>query len=161
MANTLKYSLGLAKFIADKVEDGISVRSLCTQYKDDNVPTEKQVYRWKKKYPEFKQMLDSAYEDYFFKMIDELNILSKELLELSGSEYKDLSSPDEAKVLYWKHKARQEAIKIRIDTIKFELAKLAPKLVRDLQDNSPSIAIALPTVNIVQYRDNNEKPALE
>lgn len=132
-----KYTKALGRAIAQKVEEGYCVKEICEQLKPRGFPNEKTIYRWKKKYPEFKEVLDRAYQDLIFKMMDEMNVLSKE----SISQDTD--------------KNRKEAIKIRLKTLEFMLNKIAPKLVSDLKDVQQT---AVPqNITVINYSKAPEK----
>src|ERR1051326_703857 len=82
-----KYSKKLQDFIVDKIEEGMTLAEVCAEYgppKHDVVPNEKTMYRWKKKYSEFKVAIDEAYQTLIFKMMDEMNDLSKQISKLDN-----------------------------------------------------------------------------
>lgn len=144
------YSVSRGKFITDKISDGLHLSQVIKMY-PEHVPSEKTVYNWKKVYPEFKTALDLAYQDLFFKKIDILDDASRELLEIVNALTAAMSKEEIAIF-----KARQEALRQRIDVLKFELAKLAPKICNDLKDTA-HIAIAMPAITVINYSDREEK----
>jgi hypothetical protein len=151
MAGLKKYSQAIAKTICTKVEEGISVAALCKN--SDYFPDEATIYRWKKQYPEFKQALNDAYQIFFYKKIDEIEELSKELLNVD-KDLKELNGLDAQEVKGWQaaRRAHQDAIRMRLDTLKFILAKLAPKLVNDLKDQPVNQALTvMPNIVIMNY----------
>lgn len=154
------YTKALGRRIIQMVEEGHCIKEICEIMKPQGFPSEKTVYRWKKKYPEFKQGLADAYQDLIFKMMDEANVLSKESLSLDRDineierreQSGELSSKEaiaEVKYIMAKNKERREAIKIRLKNIEFMLNRIAPKLVNDLKDVQQS---AVPQhITIVNY----------
>ncbi len=148
---TEKYSPALGRAIAEKVEDGHTIGEICNKMKVPGFPDEKTVYRWKKKYPDFKALLNEAYQDLMFKMLDEQVTLAKELDDMTRT-LTEVDSHTASAI-----KLHQTSIKARIQVIQFTLAKIAPKIVHDLKDAQADTAI--PTVNIVMYAD--PKPQLE
>ncbi len=140
----VKYSKSLSDFICSKVEDGISVSEQCRIYKG-TLPEERTIYRWKKKYPDFGRDLEAAYRVFFYRMIDELNDLSKAKIE------------GENKVEMYAEMAR---IRNRIDTLKFLIAKIAPKLIPELRDTVQNVQMAMPSITIVNFSPKEEKTTL-
>lgn len=134
-----RYSAALTNFFCDKIEDGETIAEICRNYKDQGIPNEKQIYRWKKRHPEFKEAIDLSYQTFFYKKIDELEELSK--AELPKDMDKQALS------------AEVNRRRIRIDALKFILAKLAPKMVPDLRDTPQNaVQVNLPPINIVNYK---------
>src|SRR5574338_1428149 len=78
---TIKYNAGCVAFICDHIEDGMTLAEICRKFPSE-VPTEKMVYTWKKKYPDFAVKFHEAYSVFFYKKIDEYELLSKEAMEL-------------------------------------------------------------------------------
>ena len=142
-----KFSKALGDYICSQVEEGVSVRELCKTHRQEGMINEATVYRWKKKYPEFKRDLDAAYRVYVFKQMDEANELSKEFMRIVS----DMKSCDkeEAQAL----RLQAEGIRQRIDFLKFSLAKLAPKLIPELQDQQQQTII--PTIQIISYKKDD------
>ena len=134
--NSIRYSKALGNFICDKIEDGICLAETCRKF--PKMPAESSVYDWKKMYPEFKKQIDAAYVTFFYKKIDEIEMLSKEPVP---------EGMDKMAARLWLDSKR-----IRIDTLKFTLGKLAPKLVPDLRDMpTTAIGITAPTITIMNY----------
>ena len=138
---TIKYSQALARMICDNVEDGITVAEQCK--KNDNLPTERTIYRWKKQYPEFSKMLFDSYQIFFIKKIDEIDDLSNAPLP-EGLDKIALN-------------AELNRRRIRIDALKFILAKLAPKMVPELRDTPTTAVAVMPQIQIIKYGDADDK----
>ncbi len=148
-----RYTQGLSNFITDKVSEGLTVSEICRRYTQE-VPCEKTIYQWRKKYPEFKEALALSYQTLIYKQMDELNDLSKQLLEEPQSG--DLEN---AKLISLQNRDRRDNIRVRIDTIKFNLSHLAPKLVPELKDQ-PQAQFNLPAIQIINYADTENKTKL-
>jgi hypothetical protein len=147
-----KYTPALGRAIAQKVEDGFTIGEICNTLKLEGFPNEKTVYRWKKKYPEFKALLNSAYQDLMYKMLDEQTTLSKALMESTRALKGVTKSEGDAIRLH------QTSIKARIQVIQFTLAKIAPKLVNELKDMGNSAALSeMPPINIVMFSEPKPK----
>ncbi len=144
-----KYSKALGDYICGKVQEGVSVRALCKTHRENGMIAEKTIYRWKKAYPEFKKNLDDAYRDLIFMQMDELNELSKELMDIAKKMGEATKEEVAACRLY------SDGIRQRMDALKFSLAKLAPKLVPELQDQA-NVQIAIPTINIIRYTTDTQ-----
>ena len=157
-----KYSQKIVEFIVDKIEGGMTLAEICREYgppTHSTVPNEKTCYRWKKKYPEFKKSLDSAYQTLIFKFMDEMNDLSKKILRMSKEvrEFevvvddmgdKDYSGRNLAKDNL---KMEIEACKLRHKSLEFMLTRIAPKLVPELKEDSQTTFTNLPPINIINY----------
>lgn len=168
-----KYSQKLQEFIADKIEGGMTLSEVCKEYgppKHDACPNEKTCYRWKKKYPEFKKALDEAYQTLIFKMMDEMNDLSKEIQNLDrewdkfGQEMADDIesgdlSPMAVKAKIAAHTGRlrdkRDAAKIRLRALEFMLTRIAPKLVPDLKEASQNTVAHLPPITVINFAPKN------
>lgn len=143
----LKYSKGMADFICDKIEEGMTLKEVCEKYKGQ-VPDEKTLYRWKKKYPEFKDMLGEAYHTFFFKLIDEMKYLADQELD-------DNLTPAEKTL---ELKQRDQKIKAN----QFLLQKIAPLFVRELEKKSdPMVNFQLPQIQVISYKDVEPPKAIE
>jgi len=131
-----KYSLKIQEFIVDKIEGGMTLAEVCREYGPPtgiHVPNEKSCYRWKKKYPEFKKAVDDAYQTLIFKMMDEMNDLSKEAMKLANL-LKQCQDMEDAKFEAVKLKGQLDAVKMRIKALEFMLTRIAPKLVPELKE---------------------------
>jgi hypothetical protein len=150
-----KYSQKIVDFMVDKIEGGMTLAEVCREYgppKHDAIPNEKTCYRWKKKYPEFKKALDGAYQTLIFKMMDEMNDLSKEAMRLAD-ELARCTDIGEAKFEAMKLKGQLDAVKTRIKALEFMLTRIAPKMVPELQDTAQGSIAHLPAITIVNYSD--------
>lgn len=164
----VKYSKKLTEFICDKIEGGMTLAEVCREYKDI-VPIEKSLYRWKKKYPEFKQAIDESYQTLIFKMMDEMNDLSKEIrdldkqwdiLQLTFEADENLTARDKASMcttLSYKLRDKRDSAKVRLKALEFMLTRIAPKLVPDLKEADKSASLAsIPKITILNFADHAE-----
>lgn len=143
-----RYNKAMIDFMTDKIEEGITVAQICRDYKADGIPSEKQVYRWKAKYPEFKQALDNAYQTFFYKKLDELHDLMNEPIP---------ENLDKVRL-----NAELQRRRLKIDTLKFLLAKIAPKMVPDLRDiPAAAVSLQLPSITVVNYSDKEKGKLIE
>lgn len=166
MANTLKYSKATAVFIADRVEEGMSLKVIHEKYPE--IPAPKTIWTWKKKYPEFRELMNLAYNQQLINQLEEINELSTELLtidkdieaaiikaeSLGGDAYKEASAFIKAKLMVMRD--RRDNIRVRIDTIKFNISHVATKLVPELKEQ-PKALVNLPSIQIINYSDAKEK----
>lgn len=137
VANLVKFSQALARVICDNVEDGITVAEQCK--KNPELPTERTIYRWKKQYPEFSKQLFESYQIFFMKKIDEIEELS--------------SAPLPTDMDKIQLNAELNRRRIRIDALKFILAKIAPKMVPELRDVPTTAVAVMPQIQIVKYQE--------
>lgn len=152
-----RYSKKLQDFIVDKIEEGQTIAEICREYKQI-VPIEKTLYRWKKKYPEFKKAVDDAYQTLIFKMVDELNDLSKQAVRLA-EELANTRDIDDAKFEAMKLKGQLDAVKTRMKAIEFMLNKIAPKLVPELRDRKQDTIGNLPPINVISFHTESSEIA--
>lgn len=153
-----KYSQKIQEFIVDKIEEGMTLAEVCREYgppNHDTIPNEKTCYRWKKKYPDFKTALDGAYQTLIFKMMDEMNDLSKKVMAIAY-KLKMCHDMDEAKFESIKLKGEMDACKVRLKTLEFMLNRIAPKLVNDLKDTSQQQFSNLPPITIINYSSDSQ-----
>lgn len=148
-----KYSAKLTEFICDKIEGGMNLSEVCKKFSADNggvVPIEKTLYRWKKKYPEFKKAIDEAYQTFIFKLMDEGDDLTKEVMEISKA-LKNAIDNEEARFEATKLRGRLDAAKMRMKYIEFTLTRIAPKLVPDLKESQSNLTVSLPAITLINY----------
>lgn len=117
----VSYSAALAEFICEHVATGLTVAQVCKKYKA-KMPDQRQVYKWQNTKPEFKEMMNDAYQSLLMCRIEELEELSTAPLDIEacGGDFKVAS----------------EARRVRLDTLKFMLGKLAPILTARFQSAS-------------------------
>lgn len=138
-----KYSKSLIDFIADKIEEGRTLRQVCEEFKDI-VPTEKTIYSWRKKHEYARDMIKEAYQTYFFKLIDETKFLADEPID------DDLSSQEKNVIL----KQRDQKIK----TNQFLLIKIAPMFIKEMEKKQdPMVNLQLPPIQVISYKDVTPK----
>lgn len=143
----LKYSKGMVDFVCDKIEEGMTLKEVCEKYKGQ-VPDEKTLYRWKKKYPEFKEALGEAYHTFFFKLIDEMKYLADQELD------ENMTPAEKTLEL----KQRDQKIKAN----QFLLQKIAPLFVQELEKKSdPAVNFNIPSIQIVSYKEVDKPKLIE
>jgi len=162
------YSKALGVFIASKIAEGLTMKQIHTQYPE--VPTPKTQIEWKKKFPEFNDLVKEAYGTQIMQQMDEANELSQELLRID-EELRDKiktaqNSGDEAAMkealLFAKiHSAtlrdRRDNIRVRLDTIKFSLSKLAHIFLSEFKESpKTAVQVNVPSVQIIKYCDTLE-----
>lgn len=140
----VKYSQKVCDFICDQIKQGESLRSMCSKY-PGKVPCREAIWDWRSKYPEFKAQFNDALQVFFFDKIDEIEYLSKKVVE----EQEGVLCSSKAEAM--SRRVYIDALRLRIDTLKFTLAKMASKFVKELQD-TPQIAIAMPNINVISYK---------
>ncbi len=165
-----KYNKALGVFIASKVEDGMTLKAVHAQYPE--VPTPKTIIEWKKAFPEFNDLMKQAYGTQIYNQMDEMKDLSEELLRidesLSAKIMNAQKSGDEGELkealMYAKiHSAtlrdRRDNIRVRLDTIKFSLSKLAHIFLSEFKESpKTAIQVNIPTVQVINYKDTIEHP---
>lgn len=164
--HTTKYTKAVVEFILDHIADGMTLQSICKKYHPEYVPTEKMIYTWKKKYPDFKEKLNEAYEDFLYKKIDEHEDLSKECMELERNletaweklkeepkkGAKSLAIYTQLKIEALKNRDRRDNIRIRMQALQFTIQKILPKICNDFRDSKAAAAPSLPAINIVSFK---------
>lgn len=123
MTKRIRITKKIKKFIAEKVSEGFTVADICDRIYKDEMPNSKSVYRAEAKDPEFHEEMSKAYELFFQRKVEELEYLSK---TDSRELYPNMDD----------FRERAEARRIRIDTLKFELGKLAPMMTKRWQSST-------------------------
>lgn len=106
----VKYSQKAAEFLCEQIEEGASAKSVVLKY-PDMFPSYRNIWRWRRDMPEFREMIDAAYESYVMCKIDEIEEISKEKTP-QGLEKMDILAYNNDK-------------RARIDVLKFTIAKTA------------------------------------
>lgn len=118
------YSLELATDICSRIADGRTLRDVCD---DKGMPTDRTVYLWIGRYPEFAKMFAEAREMRAHRMFDELNAIAddgrNDWMERLGEDGKPAGY-----IVNGEHIARS---RLRVDTRKWMLCKLLPKVYGD------------------------------
>lgn len=168
-----KYNKSLGVFIADKIAGGMTMNQIHTQYPE--VPTPKTQIEWKKKFPEFDALVKEAYGIQIYNQMDEMKELSEELLKIdedlrdkikAASDSGDEGDMREALMFAKIHSAtlrdRRDNIRVRIDTIKFSLSKLAHIFLSEFKESpKTAVQVNVPTVQMINYRDTIEVKQIE
>lgn len=160
-----KYSKKVVEFIVDKIEDGLTLAEVCEKFgppNSDMIPNEKTLYRWQKKYPEFKEAVRDAYKTLLVRLVDEKLRLAQRGLELSSiinetEDSLDVDGNSDQAVSNAIRKAKFEldAIKIKQRALEFTLTRIAPKFVPELQDTPKNVKEEAPQIIIKQYLIGN------
>lgn len=128
------YTEELGEWICEKIEEGCSVAEICRKY-PKKMPDEKSIYRWKRAHPKFLDRFNIAYQTKMYKHIDELYELMNAPLPTPEALEQELGltfqNPGVCKSYL---NAYLQQRRLKIDTLKFLTAKLAPKLVPELSD---------------------------
>ena len=111
---TSEYTQEMADKICARIADGESLRAIC---RDDGMPQIRSVMRWLAAHPEFSQQYARAREEQADKIFDEL-------LEIADDGRNDWIEKEQGSVVDHEHVSRS---KLRIDTRKWMLARMAPK----------------------------------
>jgi len=119
-APKVRFSKKVCDFICDKVAEGLTVAEICDRRFKEITPSSATVYRWERKYKTFKENLTASYDIFFQRKLEELEFIST---EPAASLYPDLD-----------YKERAEARRARLDTLKFELGKLAPVMAKRFRE---------------------------
>jgi hypothetical protein len=156
----------LGVFIADKIAEGMTMKQIHETW-PENIPVPKTIIEWKKRFPEFNFMVKDAYGTQIYNQMDEATELSKELLKIDEElrakfdEAKTSGDPEAMKeaLMFAKLNSatlrdRRDNIRVRLDTIKFSLAKLAHIFLSEFKE-SPKAAVQLnvPSVQIISYKE--------
>ena len=123
---SVPYSTKLARYICEKVEDGMRVKTICEQYKDI-MPEEKTIWKWRRTKPKFKEMIDIAYQTLMYMTLDELDYVSKNPPNiLSVADKYNLTDLRQVQIQLT---AEMRAWAERLSKLKLDAVKLAPKIV--------------------------------
>lgn len=109
-----EYTQEMADKICARIADGESLRAIC---RDDGMPQIRSVMRWLAAHPEFSQQYARAREEQADKIFDEL-------LEIADDSRNDWIEKEQGSVVDHEHVSRS---KLRVDTRKWMLARMAPK----------------------------------
>jgi len=159
------YNKSIGVFIASKVEDGMTLKQIHAQYPD--IPTPKTIIEWKKQFPEFNSLMKEAYGTQIYNQMDEMKELSEELLKIDEELRKkmndatasgDTAAMKEALLFAKIHattlRDRRDNIRVRLDTIKFSLAKLAHIFLKEFKESpKANVEINIPSVQVISYKD--------
>lgn len=113
--NTKRYTKALAKFICEKISEGLNITEIANTY-PDKVPKANTIHKWRERKREFREMTIEAYESYFHVKLDEYEYITKTAAE----------------VLYPDYDFRQaaEARKSRMKGLEYQISAVAPLLTR-------------------------------
>lgn len=159
---SIKYSKEVSDFICGKIEGGLCVADMVKKYGPGSrkviLPTSATIYRWRRLHDDFKHAYDVAYQTFIYGKIDEMYTLMNEptptLEQIKKATGDEDPHPNIIKAYISSHIAKN---RLKIDTLKFIAAKLAPKLVPELSDKvnvkhelDGQIQIVLPDWGITQ-----------
>ena len=114
MGRPTDYSDDLAGVICGRLADGESLRSIC---RGEGMPNIRSVMRWLSVNPEFSQQYARAREVQAESMFEEM-------LEIADDGRNDWVEKEQGKAVDHEHVSRS---KLRVDTRKWMLARMAPK----------------------------------
>lgn len=143
------YSNKLADKICVRLAQGESLLSIC---KDDGMPHTSTVYQWVLDNDEFSDKYDTA-------RIMQANHMFDELLEIADdgtNDYMEREAKDGSTYEIVNSEVVQRS-KLRVDTRKWYLSKLAPKIYGDKLDVTSNNK-ALPQPLLYALQDNNSNP---
>ncbi len=125
------YSEKTATLICNLVSCGMSIRKICAE--NDNLPEPTTIYKWLSEQPLFSQQYARAREDAAAFMAEELlDIVDDE----SGDTVEVVTDGDKTRVVANHVKVQRD--KLRADTRKWLLSKLAPRKYGDLDPDKPA-----------------------
>lgn len=125
----MKYTPGLASLIADELGQGKTLLDICA---DKDMPSRTSVYRWLEKVPEFRDMYARARER-------QCDTLAEEALATARNATNEDAN----------------AVRVRLDAIKWFTAKVAPKTYGDSATLKHAGADGGPlTVQVVRFGDD-------
>lgn len=147
-----KFNQTRADFVVAKIEEGLTITQACRDF-PNVLPDRQAIDRWQKDNPEFKKAIFQAYQIFFVKKLEELEDLSKELLNtetaMQSGEFE--SAKDQLFLL----RARKEAIQVRIQTLQFQIKNVAPKFVPELKDTQAQQQLVIPQITVINYSDES------
>lgn len=117
------YNQDLAAFVCERISNGESVRKICS---DPDMPASSSIFKWLILHQEFAEQYTRAREAQMDAMVEEI-------LEISDDTAKDTLSTDsgEKPNSEWINRSR-----LRVDTRKWLMSKLAPKKYGDKLEHS-------------------------
>ena len=126
MPKPMPYDEAVAEVICNRIIEGQSLREIC---RDEGMPSKSVVYRWLDSEPKFRDSYARARESQMEVWADEL----KEIADDSRNDYMDRLSKDGTidRVLDPENVQRS---RLRIDTMKWLMSKLAPRKYSDKID---------------------------
>jgi hypothetical protein len=108
-----QYNKKTASFIASEVANGLDIAQIAKKY-PKKVPKDMVIYQWLQRKPEFRELINEAFEIWLYRKMEELNYVTTTSREIL---YPDLDARD-----------AYEARRAHVDGLKFVLGKMAPIL---------------------------------
>ncbi len=141
MGRKSTYSNALAERICARLADGESLRSVC---RDDQMPALSSVMKWLDHHPAFA-------EQYARARACGLEAMAEDILDISDNATNDwMERHGEDAVGYVENGEAMARSKLRVDSRKWLLSKLAPKKYGDKLDMAVSGSV---TVELVRFAD--------
>lgn len=151
------YTTEVGQLICDKLEEGMSLRAISRDYKEQGVPSLKTILHWLRRFPEFKEQYDIARKS-------QLELIADEILAIADDDSNDIDpltgKPNNAVVT---------RDRLRVDTRKFLLVSLMPdkfgqKVKNEMTgpDGSPIMVASVPKEELARWvalkmSENKEK----
>lgn len=126
MARPSEFTTEAAEAICEGLARGLSIRAIC---QDENMPSDRTVYRWLEANEEFRQQYARARER-------QADFYAAEIIEIADDGSRDMADDgDGGEVVDHDHIARA---RLRVDARKWYASKLAPKKYGDKVMNEHS-----------------------
>lgn len=126
MARPSDYTEHLADTICDRLAEGESLRAIC---RDEQLPSTTTVKRWLRKHEAFRAQYAQAREDQAEHFLDEILLIADD----NSRDTVEIEIAPGVKALQVDHDVIQRS-KLRVDTRKWAMSKLAPKKYGDRLD---------------------------
>lgn len=130
----VKFTKRIADEICKKAEEGMSVAAICKKW-PDRFPSYATVMRWRKSNKDFAKSLDEVYRIKMYAMLDELLDLTEEegsiTVDSIKEKYPNLTTPSD---INNQIKIELARIRNRIDTLKYTLQRVAPRIVPEFSE---------------------------
>jgi hypothetical protein len=125
MPRTSDYTQDIGDSICERLAEGESLRGIC---KPDDMPSMKSVLRWLAKFPEFRIQYLEACEAREAHLFEEM----REIADDGSNDWMDRKNGDGSTTRVVDHEHINRS-KLRVDTIKWQLARMNPKKYGDRQ----------------------------
>lgn len=135
MAKTkeIRYTKERGQFICEKIEDGMNVVEICKKY-PDQTPSAKSIYRWRRKYPEFKEQYDLAYSSKVMQDLDKLKELVETPLPTRAKLEEEIGDAISDREFGYYLNQWCKRLERRVNQERWSIEKVASKIVPELND---------------------------
>lgn len=139
------YTIDIAAEILNRIADGRSVRSICT---DEDMPAKSTVFKW--------LMLHKEFADQYARACDQrAEAIFEETLEIADDSARDYMDTENGPVFNQEHVQRA---RLRVDTRKWFVSKLAPKKYGEHKQVEHSGSVTLGNLVEELWKGRSEKP---